>query len=111
MATYASLPARDAAEYSTESPVPQNAKRLQGGRHRNTTDYYGEGPGGPYDNSTGVFTESSWTNASDGQPSDDERTGLLMMEFRDIERPLPPTSHNHQNTSKSRRPTDRYMSL
>ena len=38
-------------------------------------DYYGEGPGGPYDNSTGVFAEScSWTNASDGQPSDDERT-------------------------------------
>ena len=67
---------RDAAEYSTESPVPQNAKRLQGGRHRNTTDYYGEGPGGPYANSTGVFTESgSWTNASDRQPSDDERTG------------------------------------
>ena len=48
---------------------------MQGGRHRNTTDYYGEGPGGPYANSTGVFTESgSWTNASDGQPSDDERT-------------------------------------
>ena len=69
-------PCRDAVEYSTESPVPQNAKRLQGGRHRNTTDYYGEGPGGPYDNSTGVFTEScSWTNESDGQPSDDERTG------------------------------------
>ena len=33
-------------------------------------------PGGTYANSTGVFTESgSWANASDGQPSDDERTG------------------------------------
>ena len=65
----------DAAEYPEEPPFRQNAKRLQGGRHRNTTDYYGEGPGGPYANSTGIFTESgSWTNASDGQPSDDERT-------------------------------------
>ena len=66
----------DATEYPEEPPFQQNAKRLQGGRHRNTTDYYGEGPGGSYANSTGVFTESgSWTNASDGQPSDDERTG------------------------------------
>ena len=66
----------DAAEYSEEPPFRQNEKRLQGGRHRNTTDYYGEGPGGTYDNSTGVFTESgSWINASDGQPSDDERVG------------------------------------
>ena len=66
----------DAAEYPEEPPFRQNAKRLQGGRHRNTTDYYGGGPGGTYANSTGVFTESgSWINASDGQPSDDERTG------------------------------------
>ena len=66
----------DAAEYPEEPPFRQNAKRLQGRRHRNTTDYYGEGPGGTYANSTGVFTESgSLTNASDGQPSDDERTG------------------------------------
>ena len=66
----------DAPEYSEEPPFRQNAKRLQGGRHRNTTDYYGEGPGGTYANSTGVFTESGgWTNAADGQSSDDERTG------------------------------------
>ena len=66
----------DAAEYPEEPPFRQNAKRLQGGRHRNTTDYYGEGPGGTYANSTGVFTESGiWTNASDGQPSDDEIIG------------------------------------
>ena len=66
----------DATEYPEEPPFRQNAKTLQGGRHRNTTDYYGKGPGGSYANSTGVFTESgSWTNASDGQPSDDERTG------------------------------------
>ena len=66
----------DAAEYPEEPPFRRNAKRLQGGRHRNTTDYYGEGPGGTYANSTRVFTESgSWINASDGQPSDHERTG------------------------------------
>ena len=66
----------DATQYPEEPPFRQNAKRLQGGRHRNTTDYYGKGPGGAYANSTGVFTESgSWTYAADGQPSDDERTG------------------------------------
>ena len=49
---------------------------MPGGRSRNTTNYYGEGPGGTYANSTGVFTESGgWTNAANGQPSDDERTG------------------------------------
>ena len=66
----------DVTEYPEEPPFRQNEKRLPGGRSRNTTNYYGEGPGGTYDNSTGVFTESgSWTNAADGQPSDDERTG------------------------------------
>ena len=65
----------DAAEYPEEPPFQENGKRLQGRRHRNTTDHYGQGPGGSYANSTGVFTESgSWTNASDGQSSDDERT-------------------------------------
>ena len=91
---------RDAAEYQEEPPFRQNAKRQQGRRHRNTQDYYGEGPGGQYAYPTGVFTESgSWNNASDGQPSDDEelaekknQTKILMMEFRDIERPLPPTT-------------------
>ena len=66
----------DAAEYPEESPFRQNAKRLQGGRHRNPQDYYGEEPSGPYVNPTGIFTKSgSRDNASDGQSSDDERTG------------------------------------
>ena len=71
------LPSRgDAAEYPEESPFPQNAKRLQGRRHRNSQDYYGEEPGGPYVNPTGICTKSgSRDNASDGQSSDDERTG------------------------------------
>ena len=65
----------DAAEYPEEPSFRKNGKRLQGGRQRNTTDPYGQGPGGSYGNSTGVFAESGgWTNASDGQPSDDERT-------------------------------------
>ena len=49
---------------------------MPGGRSRNTTNYYGEGPSGAYANSTGVFTESGgWSDAANGQPSDDERTG------------------------------------
>ena len=66
----------DVTEYPEEPPFPQNEKRLPGGRSRTTTKYYGEGPGGTYANSTGVFTESGGlTNAANGQPSDDERTG------------------------------------
>ena len=66
----------DVTEYPEEPAFRQNEKRLPGGRSRNTTNYYGEGPGGTYANSTGVFTESGgWTNAANGQPSDDERTG------------------------------------
>ena len=67
---------RDVTEYPEEPPFRQNEKRLPGGRSRTTTNYYGEGPGGTYANSTGVFTESGgWTNAANGQPRDDERTG------------------------------------
>ena len=66
----------DVTEYPEEPPFRQNDKRLPGGRSRNTTNYYGKGPGGTYADSTGVFTESGgWTNATDRQPSDDERTG------------------------------------
>ena len=89
----------DAAEYPEEPPFRKNAKRLQGGRHRNTQDYYGQEPGGPYANPTGVFT-----NVAAGiMPQMDnhqmmkelaeknDQTKFLMMEFREIERPLPPT--------------------
>ena len=66
----------DVTEYPEKPAFRQNEKRLPGGRSRNTTNYYGEGPGGTYANSPGVFTESGgWTNAANGQPSDDERTG------------------------------------
>ena len=66
----------DVTEYSEKPAFRQNDKRLPGGRSGSTTNYYGEGPGSTYDDSPGVFTESGgWTNAADGQPSDDERTG------------------------------------
>ena len=49
---------------------------MPGGRSGSTTNYYGERPSGTYADSPGVFTESGgWTNAANGQPSDDERTG------------------------------------
>ena len=49
---------------------------MPGRRSGSTTNYYGEGPGSTYDDSPGVFTESGgWTNAANGQPSDNERTG------------------------------------
>ena len=74
--TYASLPVGMLQNIQKSPLFDKMKKRLPGGRSRNTTNYYGEGPGGTYANSTGVFTESGgWTNAADGQPSDDERTG------------------------------------
>ena len=67
---------RNVTEYSEESSVRQNEKRLPSRRSTNTTNYYGEGPSSTYDDSTGVFRESGgWTNAANGQSSDDERTG------------------------------------
>ena len=67
---------RDASEYPVEPAVRQNAKRLQGRRHRDSQEYHGEGPCDPYANSTGVFTKSrGGDNASNGEPSDDEANG------------------------------------
>ena len=67
---------RDAAEYSKEPVVREDAKRLQGRRCRNTQDNYGEEPSDPYLNSEGIPTKSSIReNASNGQPSDDAGTG------------------------------------
>ena len=71
------LPSRgDAPEYTEESTFRQNAKRLQGGRHQNSQDYNGKGPGDSYVNPTGVFTKCrSRDNASDEQSSNDEGNG------------------------------------
>ena len=66
----------DAPEYTEESTFRQNAKRLQGRRHRNSQEYNGKGPSDPYVNPTGVFTKCrSRDNASDGQSSNDEGNG------------------------------------
>ena len=71
------LPSRgDATEYKNEPTFRQNAKRLQGGRHRDSQEYHGKGPCDPYANPTGVFTQCrSRDNASNGQSSDDETHG------------------------------------
>ena len=66
----------DAPVYTVKSTFRQNAKRLQGGRHRDSQEYNGEGPCDPYANPTGVFTKcGSRDNASDGQSSSDEANG------------------------------------
>ena len=66
----------DAPEYTEESTFRQNAKRLQGGRHRDSQEYNGKGPCDPHANPTGVFTKCrSRDNASDGQSSNDEGNG------------------------------------
>ena len=66
----------DAPEYTEESTFRKNAKRLQGGRHRNFQEYNGKGPRDSYVNPTGVFTKCrSRDNASDEQSSNDEGNG------------------------------------
>ena len=72
--TYASLPTEMLQNIQRSPLFDKMKKGLPGGRSRNTTKYYGEGPGSTYDDSTGVFTESGgWTNAANEQSSDDER--------------------------------------
>ena len=74
--TYASLPTGMLQNIQREPSFRQNDQRLSGRRSRSNTTYYGKEPGCTYVNSTGVLTESGrWTNAANGQPSDDERTG------------------------------------
>ena len=66
----------DAPEHTEESPFRENAKRLQGRRHRNPQDINGKGPGDPCVNPTGIFTKcGSRVNASDEQSSNDEGNG------------------------------------
>ena len=66
----------DAPEYKDQPAFRQNAKRLQGGRYRDSPEYHGKGPGDSYPNPTVVFTKSrSGDNASHGQSSDDETNG------------------------------------
>ena len=66
----------DAPEYKDQPAFQQNAKRLQGGRYRDSKECHGKGPCDPYPNPTGVFTKGrSGDNASNGQSSDDETNG------------------------------------
>ena len=74
----------DAPEHTEESTFREDAKRLQGRRHRNPQDINGKGPGDPCANPTGVFTKrGSRDNASNEQPSNDEGNGRK----RDCARP------------------------
>ena len=69
-------PSDNVGEHTEESTLRQNAKRLQGRRHRNPQDDNGKGPSDPCFNPTGVFTKSgSRDNASDEQSSNDEGIG------------------------------------
>ena len=74
--TYASLPVEMLQSIKTSPLFNKMQKRLQGRRHRNSQEHYGERPCDPYANSTGVFTKGrSGDNASNGQSSDDETNG------------------------------------
>ena len=66
----------DAPEHTEESTFRENAKRLQGRRHRNPQHINGKGPGDPCVNPTGIFMKrGSRDNASDEQSSNDEGNG------------------------------------
>ena len=59
---------RNDEEYSVESSVRENAKRLQSRRNRTTENDNGQGSGGPYGDSAGVFAEGGgWPNAANEQ--------------------------------------------
>ena len=74
--TYTSLPVGMLQTIQKSPLFRENAKRLQGGRHRNSQDINGKGPSDPCVNPTGVFTKrGSRDNASDEQSSNDEGNG------------------------------------
>ena len=65
---------RNAEEYSVEPSVRENAKRLPSRRNRTAENDNGQGPGGAYGDSTGVFAEGSgWPNAANEQSPNDGR--------------------------------------
>ena len=66
----------DAPEHTEESTFQENAKRLQGRRHRNPKDINGKRPGDPCVNPAGIFMKfGSRNNASDEQSSNNEGNG------------------------------------
>ena len=74
--TYASLPVEMLQNIQRSPLFDKMKKDCQAEGVEIPQNYHGEGPSSTYDNSTGVFTESGgWTNAANGQSSDDERTG------------------------------------
>ena len=86
---------RNAEEYSVEPSVRENAKRLPSRRNRTTKNDNGQGPGGTYGDSTGVFAEGSgWPMPQMNNhqmmvelAAKNDQTKILLMEFRDIESP------------------------
>ena len=65
---------RNAEEYSGESSVRENGKRLQSRGNRSTENIDGQGSRGPHDDSSGVFAEGGgWPNAANEQSRNDGR--------------------------------------
>ena len=74
--TYASLPAEMLQNIQQSPLFREDGKRLQGRRYNNTQDNYGKRSSDSCFNSKGIPTESGRReNASNEQPSTDERTG------------------------------------
>ena len=85
----------DVTEYPEEPSFRQNEKRLPGGRNRNTTNYYGEGPGGTFVTpqeylqkvAAGLMPQMDNHQMMKELAEKNDQTKILMMEFRDIEHP------------------------
>ena len=66
---------RNAEESSGEPFVRENGKRLQSRGNRGTENINGQRPGGPHNDSSGVFAEGGgWPNAANEQSRNDGRT-------------------------------------
>ena len=96
----------DAPEYNDQPAFRQNAKRLQGGRHRDSQEYHGKRP------VTHMLTPQEYlqkVEVGTMPPMDNHlmmkqmaesatmnnQTKFMMMEFRDIECPAPPKTPQH----------------
>ena len=86
---------RNAEEYSGESSVQENGKRLQGRGNRSTKNIDGQESRGPHDDSSGVMQKVAAGQMPKMNNHDmmvelaakNDQTKILMMEFWDLESP------------------------
>ena len=103
---------RNAEEYSGESSVRENGKRLQGQGNRSTENIDGQGSRGPHDDSSGVFAEGGgWPNAANEQSRNDGRASSQERSDQNTHDGIPGPGEPEKQVSDVALQTDTYDTL